>query len=113
MRKRLSTPELRFGRSNRASCGQHGSVSFEHRETGILICEPSEGGKRNETICPNDHESFQTVTYTRKPDSSTLRANTILDFKVATLHSHFDSVAKKRENATSANRGFAGKVGLR
>jgi hypothetical protein len=48
-----------------------------------------------------------------KSDSPSLWANAIFDFEMAALHSHFDAVAGERQNATPANRRFAGKVWLR
>jgi hypothetical protein len=53
------------------------------------------------------------MPYASKPDCSTVWADAIFDFQMAALHSNFDPVAKKRKNATFADRGFAGKDGLR
>jgi hypothetical protein len=35
--------------------------------------------------------SLQPVTHASQPEPAALRANAILDFEMATLHSHFDS----------------------
>jgi hypothetical protein len=86
---------------------------MKHYEACVLIGQPLESGERDEAVRADDDQSFQPVTHTSEPDSSTLWADAILNFEMATLHSHFDAVAKKRENATSANRGFAGKGRLR
>jgi hypothetical protein len=53
------------------------------------------------------------MAHASEPDSAPIRANAILDFEMAALHSDFDSVAGQRENAGSAEWGFAGKDRLR
>jgi hypothetical protein len=52
------------------------------------------------------------VTHASEPDSAPIRADAILDFEMATLHSDFYAKAGERQNAALANR-FAGKGRLR
>jgi hypothetical protein len=113
MGKCLGPTEFCFGRANRTCCGQHPSISFEHGEARALICEPFQSRERDESVRADDDEPLQPMPHASKSDSPSLWTNAILDFEMATLHSHFDAVAGERQNATLANRMFAGKVCLR
>jgi hypothetical protein len=53
------------------------------------------------------------VANASQSDFAPFWSNAILDFEVATLHSHFDAIAGERQNATLANCRFAGKRWLR
>ena len=105
--------EFCFGRANRTCCGQYSSISFEHSEACVLICEPFQSRERDESVGTDNDEPLQPMSHTSKSDPPSLWTNTILDFEMATLHSHFDSETGERQNATLANWGFAGKVWLR
>jgi len=47
------------------------------------------------------------VAHAGEPDLAALQSDAIIDFKVAGLHPHLDSKAGEREDASSANWGFA------
>lgn len=47
------------------------------------------------------------MAHAREPDLTPVEADSILDFKMARLHAHFDPETGKRENTSFANMGFA------
>ncbi len=101
--ERLGSAEFGVGRADGPSRDQDGAVALEHHKACVLIGQPAERFKRYKPVRADDDEPLQPVAHAGKSDFASLRAYAILDFEMATLHSHFDSVARKRENATSAD----------
>jgi hypothetical protein len=86
---------------------------MKHRESHVLIREPAQSFKGDESIRSDEHESFQPVSYAGKSEFPPIWTNAILDFEVTRLHSDLDSKPAQCENATPANSGFAGWALLR
>ena len=65
-------------------------------------------GQCRKAIFGNTHETLQPVTDSGEPNVAAIRADAILDFKMAGLHPYFNSCAGERQNASSRNGRFAG-----
>jgi hypothetical protein len=91
--KRLRASESSIRWTDRTRRGEHGAVSIQHYERGVLVREPTKRGKRNHSIRSDHYQSADAVPYTGKATFQA-RSNPILQNEMAALHAHPDSVAK-------------------